>query len=515
MDLRSALRLTILALVALLAQPLGPKESAQAAQGGGVVSPGLPDNVAYEPVRGGTLFGAGCCPSNHNIEQGVIGDCYFMSSLGAIATWSPGIIQNAIHDNANGTYSVTLYKPASGGDPATAPLQRTTYTINGEVPTWSFTKALSNWNPLSSQTSETTGTIWRGANEWLGGITKAILNHSGSQFVSALEDVPSYAKPVDKVLWPALMEKAYAAMVPGGYNSLGEGGEGYAAMRSLTGASGAHWFISNESTSSILRTVTVKNVGSLAADPGHGIIAGIFEGKGLRGIEPRIQVCVTLKTSPPLPPRKCTPVCQPGYECKEQFGQSGVDLGNRGAPLVIEVLDIPNPGVQNRIVEFVQPNPGQCTDTRPCPSPSQASGNPDAPAQPVFISFTTNRESIAVSTISTLADMNSLLTSLAGKPVTAGTPPACPSTQRCVNESIGPKNSLFSVGGIGTCAIGQPCLDTGHEYYLKQYAGGMVTLGNPWGGDYMDVTLPLKYFMESFITISANYASPVGCKCSK
>jgi len=110
MDCRSALRLTILGLVALLAQPLGPKETAEAAQVGGIASPGLPDNVIYEPVRGGRLFASDCCISAKNIVQGAIGDCYFMASLGAVATWSPGTIQNAIRDNQNGTYTVTLFK---------------------------------------------------------------------------------------------------------------------------------------------------------------------------------------------------------------------------------------------------------------------------------------------------------------------------------------------------------------------------------------------------------------------
>jgi len=250
----------------------------------------------------------------------------------------------------------------------------------------------------------------------------------------------------------------------------------------------------------------------VAGDAGHGIIAGIFEGKGLTGIEPVIQICVSLKASGPLN-RKCTPVCKPGYECTERFGQSGMEVGNQSAALEIEILDVPSPGVMNRIVDFIQQNPLQCTAQRPCPSPPQG---PDpstgAPGQPLFVSFTAEQTDIGADTISTVADMDRLLTSLAGKPVTAGTPPTCPSTLRCADESRSP---LFSANGVGTCLNNQPCLDAGHEYYLEKYAGGMVTLGNPWGGSNKDVTLAIKDFMTGFITISVNYLNPEQCSCIK
>jgi hypothetical protein len=42
------------------------------------------------------------------IRQGSIGDCYFESSLAALANSNPGVIKNAIKDNGDGTYTVTF-----------------------------------------------------------------------------------------------------------------------------------------------------------------------------------------------------------------------------------------------------------------------------------------------------------------------------------------------------------------------------------------------------------------------
>lgn len=46
-----------------------------------------------------------------DIHQGDYGDCYFMSSMGAIAREHPEFIKNMIHDNRDGTYTVTFYDP--------------------------------------------------------------------------------------------------------------------------------------------------------------------------------------------------------------------------------------------------------------------------------------------------------------------------------------------------------------------------------------------------------------------
>ena len=45
-------------------------------------------------------------PSTSNINQGYLGDCYFLSAIGEIALQDPTTIENMITENANGTYSI-------------------------------------------------------------------------------------------------------------------------------------------------------------------------------------------------------------------------------------------------------------------------------------------------------------------------------------------------------------------------------------------------------------------------
>jgi len=46
-----------------------------------------------------------------DIYQGAYGDCFFMSSMGAIAREHPEFIEKMIDDNGDGTYTVTFYDP--------------------------------------------------------------------------------------------------------------------------------------------------------------------------------------------------------------------------------------------------------------------------------------------------------------------------------------------------------------------------------------------------------------------
>jgi len=48
-------------------------------------------------------------PSLNDIHQGGYGDCGFLASLGALAQNDPNAIKDMIHDNGNGTYTVTFH----------------------------------------------------------------------------------------------------------------------------------------------------------------------------------------------------------------------------------------------------------------------------------------------------------------------------------------------------------------------------------------------------------------------
>ena len=49
-----------------------------------------------------------------DVNQGMIGDCYFLAVVGDIAKMKPAIIRNMIKDNGNGTYTVTFYQHKGG-----------------------------------------------------------------------------------------------------------------------------------------------------------------------------------------------------------------------------------------------------------------------------------------------------------------------------------------------------------------------------------------------------------------
>jgi hypothetical protein len=55
------------------------------------------------------LFGSSGSPSYLDVNQGYLGDCYFVSSLGETALQNPSLIKNMITANGNGTYSVEFY----------------------------------------------------------------------------------------------------------------------------------------------------------------------------------------------------------------------------------------------------------------------------------------------------------------------------------------------------------------------------------------------------------------------
>ena len=71
------------------------------------------ENAAKGFVQGYTPFikdpGDSSAVDESDIKQGQIGDCYLMSSMGAIALQHPELIEKMIRDNGDGTYTVTFY----------------------------------------------------------------------------------------------------------------------------------------------------------------------------------------------------------------------------------------------------------------------------------------------------------------------------------------------------------------------------------------------------------------------
>ncbi|MCH2043820.1 MAG: C2 family cysteine protease [Saprospiraceae bacterium] len=115
-----------------------------------------------------------------DVQQGFIGNCYFMSAIAAVAKTNPEAIRRLIKDKGDGTYDVTLY--AKGNRLALEP-------------------SIINVKP---------------------------------DFVTDKEGNTIYAHEGDKELWVMLLEKAYAKM-NGGYDDIGEGGFTEAGLEAITG----------------------------------------------------------------------------------------------------------------------------------------------------------------------------------------------------------------------------------------------------------------------------------------
>src|SRR5271165_3193841 len=73
------------------------------------------------------LYGPSGAPTIQDVNQGYLGDCYFMSSLGEVALKDPSAIENMISSNGNGTYSVRFFV---GGQPDYV-------TVNSQLPVMS------------------------------------------------------------------------------------------------------------------------------------------------------------------------------------------------------------------------------------------------------------------------------------------------------------------------------------------------------------------------------------------
>jgi hypothetical protein len=149
---------------------------------GGLADPavlkGDKDKLEQQAIAGGELFRNGV--GGEDADQDYIGDCYLIASMSSIAQANPKAIEDAFKQNANGTYTVRIYEQSASGKWVAQHV-----TIDGDLP----------------------------RNSWTGN---------------------EYARGSDpKELWPALLEKAFAARA-GGYGQIEAGVPGD-AMSAITG----------------------------------------------------------------------------------------------------------------------------------------------------------------------------------------------------------------------------------------------------------------------------------------
>lgn len=145
--------------------------------------------------------------------QGQVGDCYLISSLVAVARARPDLLEKAIVDHGNGTYTVTFQSRPVRGLP-TVPVEVT--------------------------------------------VDSTIAKRRGK---------PEYASARDpKELWPLLFEKAYAAW-KGGYEQI-EAGMAANALEALTGATPSFFLVSTAMNPDV-----VFEKLKLVNEPGGAVVA--------------------------------------------------------------------------------------------------------------------------------------------------------------------------------------------------------------------------------------------------
>lgn len=157
--------------------------------------------LTWTPLNDGKLFVDGV--HYDDVLQGAIANCYLPAALSAVAQHDPKLIENAIRQNADGTYTVRFYERQWYGS-AARPVE---ITVDGDAP------------------------LAQGA------------------------DKGRYAKARDKrELWVTVIEKAYAQW-KGGYEKIGNGGIAGEVMTALTGRPYSYQRVSGRNADDLFRTI--------------------------------------------------------------------------------------------------------------------------------------------------------------------------------------------------------------------------------------------------------------------
>ena len=180
------------------------------------------DKVKYRLIHGEAFIrGDGDDSDIHpsDINQGRLGDCYLLASLGAISDQDPEVIRRIIKDNGDGTYTVTLYRHRNANDPPGEEFIPVTITIDEKFPA-------TGKNPVFAKPGDKEAA----KASWLDKLRSWISRKTGLMDDPIKNEEDRYAQ---YELWPMLIEKAYAEL-HGSYGDI-HGGRSARALESLTG----------------------------------------------------------------------------------------------------------------------------------------------------------------------------------------------------------------------------------------------------------------------------------------
>jgi len=457
-------------------------------------------------------FGSPCqiCPTE--VIQGAANDCALLSALAAVATVSPGTIENAIRD--------TRQHDANGDE------------IYG-ISYWDQTRG--EW-AIRYITASFPGQTLSTGDLWLSNIkqNRDVLHPFTPFFI--------YAQlPPSHTIWPLLMEKGYAAMpwmtrgygsgalleyanlqekvlqgpgldlanlspqlqayanLPDGQKIQGAGLNPQDTLTQVTGFATTPHEVKAAQAPKQLASVWIRDSPAMADTGGHSIIGGLLRGD-LKAVQPNLKTCVTPLGQEHAHP-SCTAPCRESHVCRQAFVRS-VPLES-GQKFHVRIVDVDlRSGSEHEIYSFDKSLAG-CTADSPCKF--------DVPASqwvspgPLEISFGT-------ADADPLQALDTLLTRLqkerAAVIVGSLSKAQCPSGDSLCVQLFGPPTSLVET----------------HAYYLERYVrapGGSVadnqlTIGDPHGGALAERTLTLNQFRHSFLEIYENPTGhePSSCTCS-
>jgi hypothetical protein len=145
------------------------------------------DGLRYEKVQGDLFVGGAAAD---DVGQGRIGDCYFLASLAAVAKTHPELIKRAVHENKDGTFTVT-FKDKSQSVPI---------TVDADFPEGARGQAFGRGLDVNARGPELWPAIFEKAfAQWKGGYQK--LNQGGF----ADEVLPTLTGKATRRKWPPQM----------------------------------------------------------------------------------------------------------------------------------------------------------------------------------------------------------------------------------------------------------------------------------------------------------------------